>query len=53
MATVRYSIRQKKWIVTWKSHGASLRHDCDSEQAALTVSGFRKPSPVRNSFSGL
>ena len=42
MATVRYSIRQKKWIVTWKSHGASLRHDCDSEQAALTVSRIQE-----------
>ena len=38
MATVRYSIRQKKWIVTWKSHGSSLRHECDSEQTALTFS---------------
>ncbi|WP_279045505.1 tyrosine-type recombinase/integrase [Bilophila wadsworthia] len=42
MATVRYSIRQKKWIVTWKSHGASLRHDCDSEQAALTFSQIQE-----------
>ena len=42
MATVRYSIRQKKWIVTWKSHGASLRHECDSEQAALTFSQIQE-----------
>ena len=33
---------RKKWIVTWKSHGASLRHDCDSEQAALTVSRIQE-----------
>ncbi len=42
MATVRYSIRQKKWIVTWKSHGTSLRHECDSEQAALTFSQIQE-----------
>lgn len=42
MATVRYSIRKKKWIVTWKSHGTSLRHECDSEQAALTFSQIQE-----------
>lgn len=42
MATVRYSIRQKKWIVTWKSQGASLRHECDSEQAPLTFSQIQE-----------
>lgn len=42
MATVRYSIRQKKWIVSWKSHGVSLRHECDSEQAALTFSRIQE-----------
>ena len=28
MATIRYSMRQKKWIVTWKVRGATFHHEC-------------------------
>ena len=38
MATIRYSTRQKKWIVTWKVRGAVFHHECASEKAAFLFS---------------
>lgn len=42
MATIRYSIRQKKWTVTWKVRGATFHHECTSEEAALSFSEIQR-----------
>lgn len=34
MATIRYSIRQKKWMVSWRTQGMSFQHTCKSEEDA-------------------
>ena len=38
MATIRYSSRQKKWIVVWKSRGMTFRQECSSENEAKAFS---------------
>ena len=42
MATIRYSMRQKKWIVTWKVRGATFHHECASEESALSFSEIQR-----------
>ena len=42
MATIRYSIRQKRWMVTWRSHGTVFQHMCDSEETALAFSEVQR-----------
>ena len=42
MATIRYSIRQKKWTVTWKVRGATFHHECASEESALSFSEIQR-----------
>ena len=63
MATIRYSIRQKKWTVTWKVRGATFHHECTSEEAALSFSEvqrtisqkekerFTQTKPIRKSIT--
>ena len=47
MATIRYSIRQKRWMVTWRSQGTLLQHMCDSEEAALAFSEAQKTISIK------
>ena len=42
MATIRYSMRQKKWIVTWKVRGVTFHHECASEESALSFSEIQR-----------
>ena len=42
MATIRYSIRQKKWTVTWKVRGATFHPECTSKEAALSFSEIQR-----------
>ena len=42
MATIRYSMRQRKWIVTWKVRGATFHHECASEESALSFSEIQR-----------
>lgn len=63
MATIRYSMRQKKWIVTWKVRGATFHHECASEESALSFSEvqrtisqkekerFTQTKPIRKSIT--
>ena len=63
MTTIRYSMRQKKWIVTWKVRGATFHHECASEESALSFSEvqrtisqkekerFTQTKPIRKSIT--